>query len=186
MSPTPGILFVNSKITSDALKPEVFKEWYESVHIPDILATSGIKFGCRYQSTAPEKVERPFLALYPVKDVQWLHSEEFKSIPMHSDMLPVESKLISDLADFEHRYYETVDATAESGCQGPAKALVCVEFDNSSAGSAKLYEASTPAGTVPVRSRVLKLNFSRQNRLAETDSKMDKTPAYLGIVSSHL
>jgi hypothetical protein len=36
----PGLLFVNSKITSPDLSPEAFKRWYEDVHIPDIFKTS--------------------------------------------------------------------------------------------------------------------------------------------------
>lgn len=183
MSPTPGILFVNSKITSDDLTPEIFREWYEGVHIPDIFVTSGIKSAFRYQSTTPAKVERPFLALYPVKDVQWLYSDEFKSIPVHSDMLPNESKAIFELADFDTRYYETVDTRAESGRQGPATVVVVVQFDSSRDDPAELFNASTPVGTTPVRSRVLKLNFSRQNRLPDGERQISKPPAYLGIVS---
>jgi hypothetical protein len=183
MSATPGILFVNSKITSDALTQEVFTDWYESVHIPDIFVTSGIKSAFRYKSPTPETVERPFLAIYPVKDVQWLFSDEFKSIPVYSDMLPVESKAIFDLADFDTRYYATLDTKTEAGRQGPAKAVVIVQFDNANDDAAKLYEASTPAATKPVRSRVMKLNFSRQNRLPEGQRQISKPPAYLGIVS---
>ncbi|KAJ9150054.1 hypothetical protein NKR19_g5459 [Coniochaeta hoffmannii] len=181
MSPTPGILFVNSKITSDALTPEVFTDWYESVHIPDIFVTSGIKSAFRYKSPTPDKVDRPYLALYPVKDIQWLYSDEFKSIPVHSDVLPNESRAIFDLADFDTRYYETINTKAEPGRQGPAKAVVVVQFDSSSDDAADLFEASTPTGTKPVRSQVLKLNFSRQNRLPEGKRQISKPPAYLGI-----
>ena len=186
MSPTPGILFVNSKITSDSLTSELFKQWYESVHIPDIFVTSGIKSAFRYYTTARNKVDRPFLALYPVKDLEWLNSAEFKAIPVHSHMLPNESKAIFELADFDTRYYATIGTKTESGRQGPAKTVVIVQFDSSSEDPAKLYEASTPTGTKPIRSRVLKLNFSRQNRNPEGENKLLKPPAYLGIVSSSL
>lgn len=183
MSLTPGILFVNSKITSEALTPEIFREWYESVHIPDIFVTSGIKSAFRYQSTTPGKVERPYLALYPVRDIQWLYSDEFKSIPVHSDMLPNKSKAIFELADFDTRYYETLDTKAETNRQGPAKVVVVVQFDSLTEDSAKLFDASTPVGSTPVWSRVLKLNFSRQNRLPEDERQISRPPAYLGIVS---
>jgi hypothetical protein len=186
MSPTPGILFVNSKITSDTLSPEVFTAWYEGAHIPDILDTSGIKSAFLYKSSTPDKVERPFLALYPVKDVQWLYSDEFKSIPLHSDMLPNDSKAIFELADFDIRYYETIDTKAESGRRGPAKAVVVVQFDSSSDDVAKLFEVSAPTGTTPVRSWVLKLSFTRLNRLPDGERQISKPPAYLGIVSLSL
>jgi hypothetical protein len=39
----PGLLFVNSKITSPSLSPEAFTEWYQDVHIPDIFNTSVIR-----------------------------------------------------------------------------------------------------------------------------------------------
>lgn len=105
MSAQPGIFFVNSKITSDTLSPQVFNRWYQDVHIPDILATSGIKKAIRYLSTTPEGAERPYLAVYPVQDVAWVRSDEFKSIPVHSDMLPNESKAIFEIADFDSRVY---------------------------------------------------------------------------------
>lgn len=118
MSAKPGILFVNSKIISDTLSPELFRKWYEDIHIPDIFVTSGIKSAFRYYSTTPDKVEWPFLALYPVKDVQWLFSDEFKSIPVHSDVLPNESKAIFELAHFDFRYYETITTKVKDGRQG--------------------------------------------------------------------
>lgn len=36
----PGLLFVNSKLTSLALSPEAFTDWYNDVHVPDVLKTS--------------------------------------------------------------------------------------------------------------------------------------------------
>jgi hypothetical protein len=106
MSPQPGIFYVNSKISCpDQLSTGVFHSWYEDVHIPDIFRTSGMKAAMRFQSTAPEDVERPYLALYPVKDVGFLSSPEFYSIPVHSDMLPNPSKYIFDVANFDTRHY---------------------------------------------------------------------------------
>lgn len=118
----PGLLYVNSKITSPALSPALFTEWYQDIHIRDIFLTSGIKSAFRYHTQSPEpaKIERPYLALYPVKDVAFLYSAEFKAIPVHSDMLPVESKGIFDLADFDTRYYTNVgilEGKAGSECK---------------------------------------------------------------------
>jgi hypothetical protein len=36
----PGLLYVNSKITSPNLSPAAFTKWYNDVHIPDIFKTS--------------------------------------------------------------------------------------------------------------------------------------------------
>lgn len=118
MAGQPGILFVNSKITSDTLSASTFTSWYEGVHIPDIFVTSGIKTALRYVSTAPDAVERPYLALYPVRDVGWLSSDEFKSIPVHSDVLPNESGAIFELADFDTRYYVTLGRKGGDGVKG--------------------------------------------------------------------
>lgn len=106
----PGLLYVNSKITSPSLSPKVFTEWYEDIHIRDIFLTSGINSAFRYYTQAPDaaKIERPYLALYPVEDVGFLYSEEFRAIPVYSDMLPAESKGIFDLADFDTRYYTNI------------------------------------------------------------------------------
>lgn len=100
----PGILYVNSKITDRALSTDLFTKWYEEVHIPDIFETGGIKTAFRYYSTNGDGVERPYLALYPVKDVAFLQSNEFLSIPVHSTILPG-TQAIFDLADFDTRYY---------------------------------------------------------------------------------
>lgn len=105
----PGILYVNSKIISSELSPELFTRWYQDIHIPDIFITSGIKSAFRYFTRAsPEIVERPYLALYPLKDVGFLYTDEFKAIPVHSDILPNESRAIFDLADFDTRYYTSI------------------------------------------------------------------------------
>ena len=103
----PGLLYVNSKITSPRLSPELFTEWYQDVHIPDIFVTSGIKTAFQYYTSSPDpaSVERPYLALYPLRHVRFLQTSEFKSIPVHSDLVPTESKCIFDLADFDTRYY---------------------------------------------------------------------------------
>ena len=74
----PGILFVNSKITKpDELSPEDYTKWYEKVHIPDIFKTSGIKEASRWETVDP-KSERPYLALYPLEDLNFLETDEFK------------------------------------------------------------------------------------------------------------
>ena len=118
----PGLLYVNSKITSSKLSPELFTKWYEDVHIADIFETSGIKTAYRYYTASPDAaaVERPYLALYPLRDVAFLQTTEFKSIPVQSDLVPTESKCIFDLADFDTRYYTNV-AKHEPGTEGKCK-----------------------------------------------------------------
>ena len=116
MAGQAGIFYVNSKITSPTLTHDVFTRWYEDVHVPDILITSGINAAFRYKATGP--VDRPYLALYPVRDVGWLSSDEFKSIPVHSDLLPNESRAIFEIADFDARNYASRGRRGGGGIQG--------------------------------------------------------------------
>jgi hypothetical protein len=100
----PGLFYVNSKITNPEFSTETFTKWYDNVHIPDIFDSGTISNAFRYYSTSPEVVERPYLALYPMEDVKLLQSQEFKSIPVHSKILP-DGGPIYTVADFDTRYY---------------------------------------------------------------------------------
>jgi hypothetical protein len=73
-------------------------------------------------------VERPDLVLYPLKSLDFLETEEFKSIPVHHDTVPAPSHSIFDVADFDTRYYEHVQTYeglegkgAEPGIHFPLK-----------------------------------------------------------------
>lgn len=110
----PELLYVNSKIIKpDQLSPDLFTRWYNDVHIPDIFITSGIKEAYRYYTTSrdPSTVERPYLALYPIKFAGYLQSKEFASIPVKSGVLPGPNHEIFDVADFDTRYYRTTSAS---------------------------------------------------------------------------
>jgi hypothetical protein len=96
---TPGLFYVNSKITEPSLSAETFNKWYDEIHVPDILATSGIKSAFRYYG---KDSDRPFLALYPLEDVHFLESQEFHSISSESEILP-KTGLSFDVASFDTR-----------------------------------------------------------------------------------
>lgn len=103
----PGLLYVNSKVTDSKLTPEIFTEWYEDVHIADIFKSKTIMRAFRYYSVTPESVDRPYLALYPLEEVKVLQSDAFKSIPVHSKLVPGDG-LIFNLANFDTRYHTHV------------------------------------------------------------------------------
>ncbi|KAH9907623.1 hypothetical protein F4778DRAFT_799913 [Xylariomycetidae sp. FL2044] len=109
----PGLLYVNSKIVRpDILDEATFtEEWYDKEHIPDVVATSGIPSAVRAVDTDP-MADRPYLALYQVDDLAFLQSPEFLSLPVDSEMLPASGHCF-DLADFDVRYYNLVDALAD-------------------------------------------------------------------------
>ncbi|OQN97841.1 hypothetical protein B0A48_16151 [Cryoendolithus antarcticus] len=99
----PGLLFVNSKITKpDQLSPQQYTAWYAR-HIEDIFKTSGFKEAARWEALDPTQ-DRPYLALYPLEDLNFLNSDEFKAIPVHDDQLPG-SGAVFEYADFDTRYY---------------------------------------------------------------------------------
>lgn len=105
----PELLYVNSKLTSSKLSPTTFTKWYSDVHIPDIFATSGIKTAYRYETAAANSstIERPYLALYPIKFEGYLQSPEFRAIPVKTDVLPNGGEIF-EVADFDTRYYKLV------------------------------------------------------------------------------
>lgn len=104
----PGLLFVNSKIIRpDLIGEEAFFKWYDEDHIAEILATSGIQSAFRFLDANIGSVERPYLAMYPMRDIGFTKTEEFRNINVSSDMLP-NGGPIYDLADFDVRYYKLV------------------------------------------------------------------------------
>jgi hypothetical protein len=107
----PGLLYVNSKIGDPALSDKVFNKWYDDVHVPDVFVAKGIQSANRYITTE-FPVERPYLALYPLQDVQHLDSKEFHAIPHTSELLP-DSGTIFDLVNFDIRYYTHLKTTSQ-------------------------------------------------------------------------
>ena len=118
MAPKPGILFANARISDPILDAETFRRWYEEVHVPDVLATSGVHTAFRFQNPDSEDTERPYLAIYPFNDLEWLATGEFFRVPLTSDILPNPSKRILEVTDFDIRFYETLQVKPGSGRPG--------------------------------------------------------------------
>jgi hypothetical protein len=75
----PGLCFAWSKLTKpDELSSDEYVRWYEKVHIPDVIRLSGMKHAALWQAVNPGE-GRPYLALYPMEDLKFADSEEFKS-----------------------------------------------------------------------------------------------------------
>lgn len=105
----PGLLFVRSRIAQEAkdtFDEKTFLHWYDDEHIPEVVASSGIKSGFRYldiYKTSPlgnDANPKPFLAVYPMRDTAFTTTDEFKNLRVKSDKLPG-SGLIYDLADMD-------------------------------------------------------------------------------------
>lgn len=85
----PGLLYVTSKISrTDILDEETYMKWYDEDHIAEIVETSGMKSAFRYIDLAKSKVDKPYLAFYPLEDLVFTQGEEFKKIKVKSDILP--------------------------------------------------------------------------------------------------
>ncbi|KAI9813064.1 MAG: hypothetical protein M1827_004284 [Pycnora praestabilis] len=115
-----GLFWVNSRVTSPKLSAETYNKWYEEEHIPELVATSGIKSGFRYKAVDP-KEKNPFLAIYPLKDIAFPDSDEFKAVPTESKTLPGSGKVF-DLADFDVRVYEHLQSFERPNAK-PGRAL---------------------------------------------------------------
>lgn len=137
---TPGLMFVSSRPTR--ISDDQYNKWYNEEHLPDVLGfmeKSGIEpLGIRYKSTDP-KSTRPYLALYPNSDAQWMFSPEQqtflnsvrKSRILHDDFLSV--------IDFNFRPYEKIQTfegyghASKSGKER-GRTLVCVAMEPDEAG----------------------------------------------------
>ncbi|MFC1920089.1 hypothetical protein ACFLYQ_00010 [Chloroflexota bacterium] len=57
---------------SDPVKENEFNEWYNTIHLPDVLETPGFIRATRWEHTDPKEQDAKFLALYEIEtdDVQ--------------------------------------------------------------------------------------------------------------------
>lgn len=51
----------------DPVREKEFNEWYETVHLPDVLETGGFRRVTRYENREPAEGQGKFLALYEVE-----------------------------------------------------------------------------------------------------------------------
>ncbi|KAK4449671.1 hypothetical protein QBC34DRAFT_380128 [Podospora aff. communis PSN243] len=126
---------------SSPLPQKTFKTWYETVHIPDLLALPDRKVpaAARYVRSDTDELHPsdsksgfPFLAIYPNLSAEWLRSEscEFLKVPLHSEILPRGEKgeegYILDMLDIEMGGYEVVLSVILGGVVGEARCVVVV------------------------------------------------------------
>lgn len=199
-----GIFLVNSGITAkETLDLETFTRWYEGVHIPDLLKTSGVNTAYRFQATAespkPDDIvsARPFLALYPIEDIAWAAdaNSELWQVPVHHEMLPNESKNAFELAEFQMGGYANLGSIGGQG-SGPAKSIVVASVSQEEVASgvdsdfnALLRDSITIDGSdapAPIRSTLFKWTCAPPGfpSPAETAPGKSLIESYLIIVST--
>ncbi|KAK5674465.1 hypothetical protein LTS10_012853 [Elasticomyces elasticus] len=205
----PGLLFVNSKITRPSeLSDEAYTKWYEEPlgacdianpsHIgwsPDIFKTSGISEASRFLSIDP-KSERPYLALYPLEDLEFLQTDEFYcqsdpmadlvAIPVHHDSIPG-SHAIFDFGDFDTRYYKFVQHyEAESAKSGQPNFVIAAAFtptDDEDYENWYRQEHLEEISGITGWRKTLRyaLTFARQNRKPAAEKELDEPPKFLTL-----
>jgi hypothetical protein len=129
---TPGLMFVSSRVldptkTSD----EKYNRFYNDEHLPDVLGYNVTKLALRYKNTAKE-TDRPYIALYPLDDVNYLHSEalgkliEDTKISKTFDNTDIYAHLAFDLRPYTKiQTYEGYGLEDKSGKER-GQTLVCV------------------------------------------------------------
>jgi hypothetical protein len=117
------MLWVTSRISPESaslLDEPTFLRWYDTDHIPEIVATSGIKDAFRYidvDKDTPRAPSKPFMAFYPMQDLTFTLGQEFRDIKVKSDILPG-SGIVYDLADFDVAYLGFVGSGGRSEPEG--------------------------------------------------------------------
>lgn len=100
----PGILWTASKIRKpDLLDWGTFLKWYEGDLIPRCMALSGFNTALRATSR-DHSDERPNLVILTLDDLAFFDTDEFKTIPDYSEILPGSGKFW-EVVDFENRWY---------------------------------------------------------------------------------
>ena len=51
----------------DAAREAEYNEWYDKIHLPDVLETPGILRATRYENTDPSGEQAKFLAVYEIE-----------------------------------------------------------------------------------------------------------------------
>jgi hypothetical protein len=120
----PGILYVEARISRpDILDEETYTKWYHEDHIAEIVETSGINSARRFKNIDPN-AHRPYLAMYPMKDLAFTQGEEFKKIRVKSDILPG-SGICYDMADNDVRYDNLIQVYDPTK-KGPGESTVAI------------------------------------------------------------
>lgn len=115
----PGIIWVNS-MPKTSLPEDTYNEWYQAVHIPDIIRAEPGKGGCiaawRFKCRDASRL-RPYLALYSVPDMGFVQSAGFQKVSQYSEMLP-DGGPSQKFVDFDTRFYQRVQVLESRGESG--------------------------------------------------------------------
>ncbi|KAH7138556.1 hypothetical protein B0J11DRAFT_424236 [Dendryphion nanum] len=184
----PGIMWVNS-VPKAPLAHSAFNEWYQAVHIPDIVSakppnSSGCVAAWRYKCQDGSR-RRPYLALYSIPDMSFVQSAAFSTISQNHEMLP-EGGPSQRYVDFDTRFYRQVQIYEKhKGSNGLGKVIKSTaiqpaigmeeDFDRWYRGE-HLEQVSRMVGWR--KSSRYELIFKVQSK---TDPSWEEAPKYLAI-----
>lgn len=120
----PGLLTVRTRIIHPDLTDDAFNHWYNDILMPHVLEAAkaskvpGPPAVLRYQHAEGDKNPFPYLAMYPLPDIDWLKSEEWKAVPRSSDVLPGSGHMKESI-EFQIHLYEHIQ-TFEGQKERPA------------------------------------------------------------------
>ncbi|KAK5694379.1 hypothetical protein LTR17_024860 [Elasticomyces elasticus] len=77
-TPTPGLMFATSRPVPPTTSSQL-NNFYQNEHLPDVLSYGAVKMTKRYKNINPES-KFPYLALYPVDDVNYFTSPAFSKV----------------------------------------------------------------------------------------------------------
>ena len=60
-------LFVVESNSTDRAREAEFNDWYDKIHVPDVMETPGFIKATRYENTKPSEGEAKFLTIYEIE-----------------------------------------------------------------------------------------------------------------------
>jgi hypothetical protein len=129
MPPTPGLLCVRSRITSDALSDSTFNDFYTNHHLPDFVSSGIADLALRYKNVDSE-AKWPYLAIYRVPDSNFQSNpENMKKIRLQHEALP-NGGSIMNFTELNSKMYLPLHSFEGKGQKvGRAKVLFIAEFE---------------------------------------------------------
>lgn len=130
--PKPGLMFVTSKIFDESkLSDAKYNEFYDKEHLPDVLGYKKSPVALRYKNTNKESPRGPYLALYPLEDVDFLLGDGLKKMVEETKNSKVIGGDMYEYIEFGLRPYELIQTFEGQGFENTSgkdrgKTLVCV------------------------------------------------------------
>ena len=103
------IVFVVESNCADPAREDEFNEWYNNIHVPDVLEMSGVLRGSRYVRMNPSEGQAKYLAIYEIE------TDDFQSIvsQLHVEHVQIQIHIGSETTGVLGRFAPYVDLYLE-------------------------------------------------------------------------